>query len=439
MSDLRANDGPALPEPLLAPTHVTPAAAATHPGGPAYKSPWRVGAAVLIGGPLWLGPFVAGMTVFIPAQLEQIAPDQKVGLVALISTIGAVVAFVSNIFFGALSDRTRSRFGRRAPWMIFGSIVAGLLMVSMSFVTTLTALIVVWTAFTFFLNAIVATMVTLIPDRVSPARRGTYSALYGTGVLIGGGGGGIIAASFVQNVSTGYIILGIAVLLSGPVVTLISPDRSNKDQPRETLSAKNILSTFSFPRQGARDFYLALIGKLAIVIAVYMITGYQLYVATDYFGLDLAGAGALLATMGLLQLGLSLVFGLIAGPISDKLGRRKLFVIASALIAGGAALIPFFWADPIAMLIYASVGLGFGFGIFNSVDQALNYDVLPNENAAAKDLGILNMANGGGQIIGPILMASIVGITGGYGMGFVGSAVLCVVGAVILSRIKRAR
>ena len=440
MSEISANDGvTAVPEPLIAPTQVTPAAAATHPGGPHQKSSWRVGLAVMVGGPLWIGPFVAGMTVLIPVQLGSIAPDQKVGLLAFVSAIGAIVAFAANIFFGALSDRTRSRFGRRAPWMIFGSLAAGGLMLLMSVVTSLTAIIVVWTAFTFFLNAIVATMVTLIPDRVGPERRGTYSALYGTGILVGAGIGGIVAANFVQNVSGGYVVLGIAVLLAGPVVTLIAPDRSNKGEPRIPLSAGTLLSTFSFPRRGARDYYFALVGKLMIVIATYMITGYQLYVVTDYIGLDLAAAGALIATMGGIQLGLSLVFGLIAGPISDKIGRRKILVIVAALVIAAASIIPFVWNNPIAMLIYAAVGLGIGSGVFNSVDQALNYDVLPNAGTAAKDLGILNMANGGGQIIGPILMATIVGVTGGYAIGFITSAVLCVLGAFIIHRIRGAR
>lgn len=52
---------------------------------------------------------------------------------------------------------------------------------------------------------------------------------------------------------------------------------------------------------------------------------------------------------------------------------------------------------------------GLGYGIYSSVDQALNVDVLPSKEEAGKDLGILNIANTIGQILGPIVTSSIDG------------------------------
>lgn len=55
---------------------------------------------------------------------------------------------------------------------------------------------------------------------------------------------------------------------------------------------------------------------------------------------------------------------------------------------------------------------GLGYGIYSSVDQALNVDVLPDKENAGKDLGILNIANTIGQILGPIVTSAIVVATG---------------------------
>ena len=82
---------------------------------------------------------------------------------------------------------------------------------------------------------------------------------------------------------------------------------------------------------------------------------------------------------------------------------------------------------------------GLGYGVYSSVDQALNVDVLPDQENAGKDLGILNMANTIGQILGPIVTSSIVVATGSYFLTFPVSIVLMAVGFVFVMMIKSAK
>ncbi len=229
------------------------------------------------------------------------------------------------------------------------------------------------------------------------------------------------------------------ILLVGPMFALLAPDKSNKGVPRLPFSKDMLLQNFSFPRKGARDFYLALVGKLIFVLAVFMISGYQFYIATDYLGLDAPGAGGLIATMSTVQLVVSLFFGLGSGPLSDKLGRRKIPVVVTIVVMAVALMIPFFWRDPMAMVVFAGIGMGAAWGAFGALDQALNFDVLPDFNTSAKDLGILNMANTGGQMLGPVVMSLVIGSAGGYRPGFAIAAGISVVAAVIISRIRTAR
>jgi MFS family permease len=419
-------------EPTSAPT----GAAAGRPGAPEkIDSPIRLGIALFLGAMLWLGPFMANNAVLLPARLQQVAPDDKVGLVALLAITGSIVAMLANIFFGAFSDLTRSRFGRRTPWMVVGSIGASVSLLAVMNAESAGMIIVSWCFFQLFLNAIAAPILAIIPDRIPTKLRGTYSAIYGLGVMCGAFGSIIVAAPFVTDPTAGMMVFAVAVLLAGPLVALIAPEKSNKNVARERFSPSMIVENFTFPRHGARDFYFALSGKLLYVLGLYSITGYQLYILTDYMNVELAAAGGIMAAMASIQLVTSLIFGAISGPISDKVGRRKIFVIGSAALVAGASLFPFFVAEPWAMLVYALIG-GIGGGIYNSVDQALNTEVLPSGDTAAKDLGILNMANTGGQILGPGITSAIVGIFAGYGPVFIVATGIVLAGAVLIKPIR---
>jgi len=93
---------------------------------------------------------------------------------------------------------------------------------------------------------------------------------------------------------------------------------------------------------------------------VLLIDKSQLDILTDYMGLTPTKASAIIATAALL----TLVTALSSGPISDRIERRKLPVVAASLIIAARTIVPFLAAKPWTMLIYAAVaGFGFGFGI----------------------------------------------------------------------------
>src|SRR5215475_10830697 len=75
-----------------------------------------------------LSALFAGVgTVLLPQQVENIDQPHKVAVLGVVAGVSAVFALVFNPIGGALSDRTRSRFGRRAPWLIGAP--AGLLLI----------------------------------------------------------------------------------------------------------------------------------------------------------------------------------------------------------------------------------------------------------------------------------------------------------------------
>ena len=80
--------------------------------------------------------------------------------------------------------------------------------------------------------------------------------------------------------------------------------------------------------------------------------------------------------------------------------------------------------------------LGAGYGVYVAVDAALITQVLPYATARAKDLGIINIANSAPQVLGPALSAPIVVFLGGYPVLYGLTAVVTILGSVLVLRIR---
>jgi MFS family permease len=125
----------------------------------------------------------------------------------------------------------------------------------------------------------------------------------------------------------------------------------------------------------------------------------------------------------------------IAGPWSDRVGKRKPFVIASSATIAMAALIMAFFPFWPGALAGAAV-LGIGFGAYLAVDFALLTQVLPKAADRGKDLGVINIASSLPQVIAPLLAFLALKFFGGYGTLFTTAAVIGLLGAVFVVKIK---
>lgn len=401
------------------------------------RVPLRVGVALALGCFLWLGPYLGVNAVLLPARIAEIAPDDKTGVVALLATVAMIVATLANIVIGAFSDLTRSRWGRRAPWLVVGSVGSAAMLLAVGRASSVGALLLTWAVYQIFLNAIVAPLIAVISDRVAPRHRGTISSIYAFGYSAGLYGGQIIGAQFLGGLWAGFVVLAALTLLSGPVAAVLLREPSSRDLPRRTLSRAMLLDSFSLPRKDCRDYYLALFGKFAIISATFAVSGYQLYILTDYMRLAEGSTAGYISSIATILMITALVMSAVSGPISDRLGRRKLPVVVAGVLVAIGVLVPAVSPNPWTMLVYAVVA-GIGMGAFNAVDQALNVEVLPNQETAAKDLGVLNLANTGGQIVGPVVAAAAISAVG-YEAMFPVAAVLALIGSGLILAIRRVR
>ncbi len=374
--------------------------------------------------------------ILLPQQITlAFGEADKVANLAIVATIGAFAAMIMQPVAGQISDRTRSRFGRRAPWIVIGSLAGALSLVGLAFAHTLVGIAIAWTLVQISYNFAQGPLSAVMPDRVPVARRGTFAALSGIGLMVGVLGGSILGSMFFNSLTLGYIVFAVLSVVALSLFVVFNPDYPSTDLPREPFDAGAFLRTFWVNPITHPDFFWAFTGRLLLYTGYFAVTGYQLFILTDYLGVD--NPEQVIPMLGLISIAGILIATIISGPLSDRLGRRKPFVFASSLMLGLAMLLP--WLAPtLESWMLMTLLAGLGFGMFQAVDTALMSEVLPSAKSFAKDLGVVNIAATLPQTIAPAVAGAIV-LTFGFAGLFPVAIVLSVLGAFAVWPIKATR
>ncbi|MFE5544547.1 MFS transporter [Streptomyces sp. NPDC056534] len=370
--------------------------------------------------------------LLLALQIEEIDPADKVANFGLVSGISAIFATVFNPVAGALSDRS----GRRNPWILAGGLLALPVMLLLGSVHTILLVTIAWCLGQAVMNVYQAALTSVVPDRVPVAARGKASAAVGLGLPVGSTIGALVGAAFSEDYRTGYLVFGAIVAATAVLFTACARER--RMPAKAPLPVKQQLAAFG-SALGDHDFRWAFIGRALLVLGYFAVAGFQLYILKDHTelpaGLSPEEAVAVLMPLNAVAMVVSTVLG---GWLSDRFDRRKLFVGASAALAAAALLIPAVSTSWTAMLAFSAVN-GLGFGCYMAVDTALVTMVLPKAEDAARDMGVLNIANAGPQIVAPFVASLIVSLSGGYTALFLVAAVLSVLGALAVRPIRSVR
>ncbi|MFI6317751.1 MFS transporter [Nonomuraea sp. NPDC050556] len=375
---------------------------------------------------------------FVALQVQIIDDAAKVENLGVIHTASALAAMLAQPLVGVLSDRTRTRFGARTPWMLAGALVGTVALAAAGWSTTVPLLILAMMAVQFGFNAFQGPLAAILPDRVPFRLRGRFSTLAGLGLIVGAILGPVAASQFVTRIPVGYLILAVVILLTIVTFILLNPDADNRGIPRAAFSALAFVKAFWVNPVRHPDFFWAFLGRILIFGGYYMVLTFNIYIAQDYIGLSAGAAARLIPLIGAMGLPGFLLAIAVSGPLSDQLGRRKPLVLAGGLVIAVSAVFPLIWPT-VTGLIVSAIVLTIGFGIFISVDQALVSEVLPDKDDFAKDLGVINIAATLPNTIAPAAAAGIVTLFGGYGPLYATVALVAAAGALAVLPIKGVR
>lgn len=375
---------------------------------------------------VWSG-FFGPIQVLLAQQAEAISPDHKEAVLSLVTGVGALVSTVLNPLWGAFSDRTTLRVGRRVPWVLGGLAAAVAAMVLLSVANAVWQMVLAWALAQAALNAMLAAITATVPDQVPVVQRGAVGGWLAIAQTFGVvAGSGIAAAT--GSIAAGYLTIAGVLVLSALPYLLDNRDLSLAVADRPDFAWGPFLRSFWISPREHPDFAWAWLTRFLMNLGNAILLLYLLYYLKDSIGLDDDAAENGVFWLTLLYGVVTIVTAVIGGYWSDRTGRRKPFVIGSGLIAASAlALLAF--ADTWALAIIGATILAIGFGAYTAVDFAMITQVLPSDADRAKDLGVINIANALPQVLAPVVAAAVLGLGLGYASLYLLAAAVSALGA----------
>ena len=387
-------------------------------------------------GAIWLGLWAAQLApvqLLLPLQLAELDPDHKVRDFALVNGLAGIAALVALPLFGALCDRTRSRWGRRRVWVVGGVAVFGVGLLLTGAAGTWAAVAGAWLLAQLGMYAAMAGLTATLADDVPPDQRGTASAaIYGpqaVGIVLGLA----VVTALGGAAGPGYAVLAVLLAVSALPWMLRTREVGVTAQPRSLADA--LRSTWRAPA-GNPDYAWAFAGRLLVNLGNALGTTYLLYFLTD--GLRVADPEGSLLVLTVVYLVATVAATWGGGVLSDRTGRRRVFVAGAAVLQALACTV-LVVAPSWPSALVAGLLLGAGYGAYTSVDQALVTQVLPDARAVAGELGVMNVAVVAPQALAPLLAGLVIAGLGGYGVLFTVAGVCTVLGAASVARIRSVR
>ncbi|MGC9349298.1 MAG: MFS transporter [Anaerolineae bacterium] len=383
--------------------------------------------------------------IVLPALLLRFVPEGlKNTYLGALTFIGLVLAMVVQPWAGSLSDRTHTRWGRRRPWMVGGTFLSLLFLALMAGAQDLWLLAAGYLLLQLASNAAHGPAQGLIPDLVSPDRRGLASGIKNLFDM-----GGLVVTSLVAGQLMGgdnpvLAFAAIAVVLAASTATTVLTTQEPVSEVTGT-AADSQAAGKSSRRPWRADlirypvYTWVLISRFLILLGIYVVQGFAQYYIRDWLDVPNPAVvtGNLMAAIGVaLTL---LVFP--AGWLSDRIGRWPLNIAAGVAASVGIFLLVLA-RSVTSVYVFGSI-IGMATGVFLSVNWALATDLIPPDEGG-KYLGLSNLATAGAgaasRLGGPLidgLNAVLPGAFIGYPATFAVAALATLTGAALMANARR--
>ncbi|MBY4039164.1 MFS transporter [Rhodococcus fascians] len=396
-------------------------------------------------GPLFLAQatlyvaFIAPSAFSLAIRLEQIAPEGKNTLLAIAVGLPALFAVLIGPVAGVLSDRTRSRMGRRRPWLLGGGAMGLIGTTGIGLASTPALIIAGWTV-AFVGYTIVSIMIlAYLADRLPESQRGRVAGINGAITQIAPIAGVSVAGSFVHAPVLMFAIPAAIAFFGGLVFVVLMKDPANPEA-RATLRTDELLQGFWFNPRKYPNLGWVWLSKALVFTALSFLQLYNVYLISSKLGLEATAVAALVASVGLLNVVAAIAGAIGSGYLSDKFSSRRPFLVVSATTLG-VGLVTVGSISSVPQYVIGSLICSLSIGVYGSVDQALQLDVLPpEENQNGRYLSTLNLANQSTQAVGPFMAAGVLLLAGGdYSWVYYVAALFTVLGAVAIIPVKTSK
>lgn len=440
-----------LGEPLVPPSGLAPAPA-TDPESVAEGAETQPQLAKVGARYIWFmvlaqfGVFVAFITplaISLAIRVAQLAPAHQEYL-GYITGAGALAVMITGPFLGVASDRTRTRLGRRRPFMIAGTLLGVVSLVVMAQAPSILILGAGWVLAQLGWGQVLSNLQISTADRLPESQRGKVAGLTGFATQIAPVFGVVIAGGFAADPLLLFLVPGAVGVVLVALFVLLVHEEDSRGMVLHRLRLGGLLAKYLYNPKHHPDFSWNWLGRFLFYFGLTLNTTFTAFFFADRLGIAVDQVAGIIATLGAAGV-LATTAGAIGGGfLSDRLRRRRVFVLlGGALMAAGMVLMAFSTALPV--LIAGSLTTSVGLGLFAAVDQALLLDVLPEKDTdAGRFMGITGFATSIPQSVAPLiaplfLAVGAAGAQKNYTLLFIVAAVLVLLGGTAIMRIRHVR
>lgn len=387
--------------------------------------------------------FGAGIAYLVPMvfslalRVDQIDPGNTAALGFIIGA-GSVFALISAPLTGILSDRTRSRWGRRRPFTVVGMIVGLAAVPFMAFASDLSLLGVGWVIANLGWGTAMGSIGNFQADRLPPSQRGKVSGLTGMVMQVAPVAGVLLAGTVTGDP---LMLILLPMMIGTPLVLAFVIFGKEGDSRHlefdHKLSFGTVIKSFGFRPREFPDFAWNWLGRFVFFAGISLTTTYATFFYASRLGIsvqEIAPIVAILSVVGIVSSSLGAIVG---GGLSDKLGRRRPFVLAGVLLFATGSVISAF-APSLPIIVVGAVLSSTSVALFLAVNQAMVLDVLPHrETQAGRFMAITSFSQKIPNALAPLVAPAILAIGSAAGTNFTAlylvTAGLVLLGGVIIT------
>jgi MFS family permease len=338
----------------------------------------------------WLGILTiwGGLdNVVVPQRLLDLDRASAGTLQAIIAVVGVIAPILIQPTVGVISDFTMTRWGRRKPYILIGTVLDVVIVAAIATSNGFLALAALYFLLQLSSNFAQGPFQGYVPDLVPARQVGLASGLMGMMIVFGTILGTGIATLGQLTAMVPLTTIALALVELATMVILVSTVDEGRAAPPRTRSWREIaLSAWGTDILRERSVVWLLVVRL-MFLGAYAVTRFVAAYFEDSHGLSRDDA-TLYLFVGTLVVGLMTAAAAIpGGRLSDRFGRRQVIWAAAAIVAVGLVCVAL--APTPELGIAAFVPFGLGMGVFLSADWALMADVIP-KHTSGRYMGILN-------------------------------------------------
>ena len=418
-----------------------------HPADPPAPAPeveapplQKVGRAYLSW--LMLASFGASLALMVPLsyslalRISDLAPGHEEQL-GYVTGSAQFVYLVLSPVIGVWSDRTRSRLGRRTPFMIAGAVLGTVALVGVALAPTVLMVGLAWAVGMIGWSTTGQAIQNVQADRVPEEQRGRISALTGVMTQIAP----VLGIGIAYAVSSSTLLVFVVPGLLGAALVVLFPFFKPEGDSRglvhtSGVTLRDVVTSYGFNPRKYPDFGWNWLGRFVFFMGLYFNTTFGTFFYAQRLDVPVKEVAGIVAAIGVIGVVAATGGAIGGGFLSDKLGRRKLFtLIGSVLFVAGAVTEAF--AHSLPQLIVGAVVMQLAIAVFSAVDQAIVFAVLPDRAQAGRYLAVVAFAQKIPSALAPLIAPLIitVGATGGeknYTQLYLIGAALALAGGLIV-------